>query len=196
MPPPIPRHQRRASSPPGRSPLLRRLAHPGGQRRSGSPLRREPAYLMPLATGAAGLLLLLGLTLQGMALQERVQVGAQERLRREEDLLASAAHQLLAALNKTHRCLLHLPLARWESDGAACASPQAVAALRRGVVWAVPVRLLAWRPGSDGWSAELELLLEAGEGRAARRGQFGARLAGAPLQAVDLQARDLGGPLP
>ena len=196
MPPPIPRHQRGASSPPGHSPLPRRLAPPGGQRRSGSPLRREPAYLMPLATGAAGLLLLLGLTLQGMALQERVQVGAQERLRREEDLLASAAHQLLAALNKTHRCLLNLPLARWESDGAACASPQAVAALRRGVVWAVPVRLLAWRPGSDGWSAELELLLEAGEGRAARRGQFGARLAGTPLQAVDLQARDLGGPLP
>ena len=196
MPPPIPRHQRGASSPPGHSPLPRRLVHRGGQRRSGSPLRREPAYLMPLATGAAGLLLLLGLTLQGMALQERVQVGAQERLRREEDLLASAAHQLLAALNKTHRCLLNLPLARWESDGAACASPQALAALRRGVVWAVPVRLLAWRPGSDGWSAELELLLEAGEGRAARRGQFGARLAGTPLQAVDLQARDLGGPLP
>jgi len=193
MPPPIPRHP---SSPPGHSPLPRRLAHPGGQRRSGSRLRREPAYLMPLATGAAGLLLLLGLTLQGMALQERVQVGAQERLRREEDLLASAAHQLLAALNSTHHCLLALPLARWESDGGACASPQALAALRRGVVWAVPVRLLAWRPGSDGLSAELELLLEAGEGRAARRGQFGTRLAGAPLQAVDLQARDLGGPLP
>jgi len=196
MPPPVPRHQYRPSSPPEHSPLPRRLAPPGGQRRSRSRFRREPAYLMPLATGAAGLLLLLGLTLQGMALQERVQVGAQERLRREEDLLASAAHQLLAALNSTHHCLLSLPLARWEADGGACASPQALATLRRGVVWAVPVRLLAWRPGSDGLSAELELLLEAGEGRAARRGQFGARLAGAPLQAVDLQARDLGGPLP
>jgi hypothetical protein len=196
MPPPLSRQPRRQPAPPERSRLLRRWVPPRGPRPSRSRVGQEPAYLMPLATGAAGLLLLLGLTLQAMALQERVQVSAQERLRREEDLLASAAHQLLAALNSTHRCLLHLPLARWESDGATCASAQALAALRRSAVWATPVRLLAWRPGMDGLSAELELLLEAETGRAARRGRFGARLAGVPPQAVDLRPRDLGGPLP
>jgi hypothetical protein len=158
--------------------------------------RRDPAYLLPLATAAAGLLLLIGLSLQAMALQERAQVSALERLRREEDLLASAAHQLLASLNGIHPCLLALPLARWETDGAACASPQAAQALRRLEIWAVPVRLLAWRPGPDGLNAELELVLEAGEGRAPRRGQFGVRLAGSPPQASDLRARNLGGPLP
>ena len=156
---------------------------------------RERAYVLPLATGAAGLLLLLGLTLQSMALQERLQVSALERLRREEDLLASAAHQLLAALNGPHRCLVGLPLARWELEGTACASPGALAALRRVVVWAVPVRLLAWRPVADG-TAEMELQLEKGEGHGPRRARFGTRLTGNPPQAVDPRARDLGGPLP
>jgi hypothetical protein len=151
---------------------------------------------MPLATGAAGLLLLLGLTLQAMALQERAQVSAQERQRREEDLLASAAHQLLTALNRSHGCLLVLPLEHWEANGAVCASPQALASLRRVEVWTVPVRLLAWRPATDGLSADLELELEAGESRAARRGRFAARLTGGPPQAVDLRVRVPGGSLP
>lgn len=158
--------------------------------------RREGAFLMPLAAGGAGLFLLLGLTLQGLALQERAQVSALERLGREEDLLASAAHQLLAALNDRHRCLLALPLARWEAEGGECASPEALVTLRRLVVWSVPVRLRAWQPGMDGQSAELELLLEAGEGRAERRAQFGARLAGVPPLAVDPHGRVLGGPQP
>ncbi|MFN9545955.1 MAG: hypothetical protein ACK6AD_02625 [Cyanobacteriota bacterium] len=157
---------------------------------------RDPAYLLPLAAGAAGLLLLLGLSLQGLALQERLQVNALERLRREEDLLASAAHQLLATLNGSHRCLLPLPLARWEVEGAVCASPAALAALRRMEVWAVPVRLLTWQPGADGWSTEMELQLEAAPGRAARRGRYAAQLAGVPPQALDLRSRELGGPLP
>ncbi len=161
-----------------------------------SRLRGEPAYLMPLAAGATGLLLLLGLTLQGQALQERAQVSALERLRREEDLLTSAAHQLVAALNHHHRCLLTLPLARWDADGGSCASPEALAALRRMVIWSAPVRLRSWQPASDGLSADLELLLEPGAGRAERRGWFGARLAGVPPRAVDLRGRVLGAPLP
>lgn len=154
--------------------------------------------MLPVATGAAGLLLLLGLLLQTMALQERLQVSALERLRREEDLLASAAHQLLAALNGPHRCLVGLPLQRWELEGAACASPQALAALRRVEVWSVPVRLLAWRPAANG-TAELELQLEKGPdlpGQGPRRARFGTRLTGIPPQAVDPRARDMGGPLP
>ncbi|MFN9645744.1 MAG: hypothetical protein ACK6BG_11660 [Cyanobacteriota bacterium] len=168
-----------------------RIQRPRGRR------RRDPAHLMPLAAGGAGLLLLLGLTLQGLALQERAQVSAQERLRREEDLLISGAHQLLAALNSRHRCLLALPLARWgDAAGAGCASPEAQANLRRMVVWSAPVRLGAWQPGMDGQSAELELLLDGGAGRAERRGRFAVRLAGAPPQAVDLRSRGLGAVLP
>jgi hypothetical protein len=151
---------------------------------------------MPLAAGGAGLLLLLGLTLQGLALLEKAQLSTLERLHREEDLLASAAHQLLAALNGPHRCLLLLPLARWEADGEGCASPEALAALRRMVVWTVPVRLQAWTPGTDGQSAALELRLEPGAGRAERSGQFAARLAGVPPRVLDLQPIAPGRPGP
>jgi hypothetical protein len=158
--------------------------------------RKESAHLMPLAAGGAGLLLLLGLTLQGLALQERAQVSARERLHREEDLLVSGAHQLLAALNSRHRCLLVLPSARWDAAGGPCASSEARTALRRMVVWSAPVRLEAWQPDTDGQSAELELLLEAGAGRAERRGQFSVRLAGDPPQAVDLRAHGPGAVLP
>ncbi|MFM9103736.1 MAG: hypothetical protein ACKOPS_21345, partial [Cyanobium sp.] len=63
------------------------------------PCHRAPAYAMPMAMGAAGLLLLMGLAVHGLAMQERLQVAALERLRQEEDLLVSAAHQVLAALN-------------------------------------------------------------------------------------------------
>lgn len=152
--------------------------------------------MLPLAVGAAGLLLLLSLSFQGVALQERLQVSTFERLRREEDLLASAAHQLLAALNGSHRCLLDLPLARWDLEGTDCATEEALAALRRAEVWTVPVRLLAWRPGADGSVAEMELELEAAAGRTARRGRFGTRLVGSPPRAVDLRSRDLAGALP
>jgi hypothetical protein len=151
---------------------------------------------MPLAAAGSGLLLLLGLTLQGLALQERAQLSARERLHQEEDLLVSGAHQLLAALNSRHRCLLALPLARWDAAGRDCASPEALAALRGMVVWSAPVRLGAWQPGTDGQSVELELLLEAGAGRAERRRQFGVRLAGVPPRAVDLRAHALGALLP
>jgi hypothetical protein len=151
---------------------------------------------MPLAVGAAGLLLLMGLMLQSLALRERLQVGGLERQWREEDLLASAAHQLLAALNGPHRCLLALPLARWELDGAPCASPAALATLRRSEVWTVPVRLLAWQPATDGSAAELELELEASAQRSPRRRRFGTRLVGFPPQAVDPRFHPLGGGQP
>lgn len=151
---------------------------------------------MPLAAGAAGLLLLLSLALHGAAMQERHQLGALERLQLEEDLLASAAHQLLAALNGPHQCLLTLPLARWETAGGDCASPAAVAALKRAEVWAVPVRLLSWEPKPDGVSAALELALERGPGRGERRGRFGTRLKGVPPLAVDPAARGVAGGLP
>ena len=155
-----------------------------------------PAHVMPLAVGAAALLLPLSLSVHALVMRERMQMGALERLRREEDLLASAAHQRLAALNGPHHCLLVLPMARWDVEGGACATPDELAALRSAEVLAVPVRLLAWRPGADGLSAELELELERGPGRSARRGRFGTRLVGVPPQAVDPRSRALVGALP
>ncbi|MFM1799847.1 MAG: hypothetical protein RLZZ117_2125 [Cyanobacteriota bacterium] len=151
---------------------------------------------MPLAAVAASFLLLLGLSLQAMALQERARSGAHERLRREEDLLTTAAHLVVAALNGSHSCLLVLPLERWHAEEAACASPAVVETLTRLEVWSAPVQVLGWRPGADGGSAELEVQLAAGEGRAPRRGRFEVGLAGTPPQAVALRLRNWGGALP
>lgn len=175
--------------------MARRAVHP-------PPLQAQPGYAMPLAMGATGVLLLLSLTLHGMAMQERLQVGALERQGREEDLLASGAHQLLAALNGAHRCLLPLPLGNWEGSGASCASPSALATLRRQQVLAVPVQLVSWQPRSDGQGAVLELALEAGgqAGGSARRGRFAVRFTGpatpAGPEAGMLGPRLLGGGLP
>ena len=139
------------------------------------PRAAAPGYAMPVAVGASGVLLLLSFTLHGMAMQERLQVGAIERRQREDDLLASAAHQLLAALNASHPCLLALPLAQWEQQGAVCATPAAVAALKTTQVMAAPVKLLAWQPGGNGQTAQLALQLEAG-----RKARYGVRLEGSP----------------
>jgi hypothetical protein len=155
--------------------------------------RHDSAFLMPLAAVAAGLLLLLGLTVQALALQERAQTDALERLRQEEDLLVSAAHQLLAVLNEAHPCLLALPQTQWATAGTACASPADGVTLTQLEVGSVPVRLLAWRPGADGESAQLDVQLVAGQGRAPRQGRFAVRLTGAPPQAVDLRSREPGG---
>jgi hypothetical protein len=136
---------------------------------------------MPLAVGASGVLLLMSFTLHGMAMQEQLQVGARERQQREEDLLVSAAHQLLAALNASHPCLLTLPLEQWEVAGAACATPAAVAALRTAQVMARPVQLLAWQPGGNGQSGQLALQLEEG-----RKVRYGVRLVGSPPRGAEL----------
>ncbi|MEB3259024.1 MAG: hypothetical protein VKP63_00160 [Cyanobacteriota bacterium] len=154
--------------------------------------RQEFAYLMPLAAVVSGCLLLLGLTVQAMALQERSRSSAMERLRREDDLLVSAAHQLLAVLNNTHPCLLSLPHTEWGLRATACASPPDVDSLTRLEVWSVPVRVQAWTPGADGGNAELTVQLQAGQGRAPRRGRFTVRLMGSPPQAVDLRSLGAG----
>jgi hypothetical protein len=151
---------------------------------------------MPLAVGAVGLLLLQSLTVQSITQLEVLQVSAMERVSREEDVLVSAAHQLLASLNGAQTCLLGLPLERWEAEGGACATPVDLTNLRRLEIWQVPVRLVHWQPSTDGASAELELELAAGTNRVARRGKFGVRLTGAPPQAVDPRPQTMGGPQP
>ena len=91
---------------------------------------------------------------------------------------------------------LGLPLARWEVEGLACASPGALAALRQTQVWAAPVRLLAWQPGANGLAAELELELMASAENGTRRRRFDTRILGSPPLAVDPRPHTLGGPQP
>jgi hypothetical protein len=146
---------------------------------------------MPLAIGTSGVLLLMGFTLHGVALQERVQVGAVERQQREEDLLHSAAHQLLATLNRGHRCLLNHPLEHWELQGGACATPTHVAALKNSRVLAGSVQLVGWQPGANGQPGQLALQLEAG-----RQARFGVRPAATSTEGAELGPRLLGGVQP
>ena len=148
-----------------------------------------PGYAMPLAIGASGLLLLGSFALHGIAMQESLAVGAMERQQREEDLLASAAHQLLALLNSSHRCLLNAPLAQWEVAGAACnTTPAAVADLKNSQVMAKPVQLVAWQPGGNGQPGQLALQLGAG-----RQARYGVMLAAAPTEGAQLGPKLLGG---
>jgi hypothetical protein len=121
-------------------------------------------------------------------MQERLQEGAMERQQREEDLLASAAHQLLALLNSSHRCLLNQPLAQWEVAGTTCATPAAVAALKNAQVMDRPVQLVAWQPGGNGQPGQLALQLEAG-----RQARYGVMLAAAPSEGAQLGPKLLGG---
>ncbi|MEB3325094.1 MAG: hypothetical protein VKM17_07125 [Cyanobacteriota bacterium] len=120
--------------PPRRSPPRQRL-----------PRGAAPGYVMPLAIGASGLLLLGSFALHGVSMQEHLQVGAVERQQREEDLLASAAHQLLASLNKAHRCLLGKDLVEWDANQQACATPAQLAALKTIQVMVQPELLQAWQ---------------------------------------------------
>jgi hypothetical protein len=156
------------------------------------PRSATPGFAMPLAIGASGLLLLGSFALHGVAMQESLAVGAMERQQREEDLLASAAHQLLALLNSSHRCLLNEPLAQWEVAGAACnTTPAAVAVLKNAQVMAKPVQLVAWQPGGNGQPGQLALQLEAG-----RQARYGVRLAAAPTEGAQLGPKLLGGVQP
>lgn len=150
-----------------------------------------PGFAMPLAIGASGVMALLGFTLHGVSIQERLQVGALEQQQRDEDVLHSAAHQLVASLNGAHPCLLSLPLAQWEVAGAACSNPTAVAALKRARVLASSVELVSWTPGGNGQSGQLALQLGAG-----RQARYGVRPAATPNAGVELGPRILGGTQP
>ncbi|MFN5162956.1 MAG: hypothetical protein ACK5IA_13955, partial [Cyanobacteriota bacterium] len=60
---------------------------------------REAGFALPLASGAALLLVLGSLSLQTLSLQGRLRTVAQLRLRQAEDGLASGAQQLVGDLN-------------------------------------------------------------------------------------------------
>lgn len=145
----------------------------------------------------AALVLLLGsLSLQTAGLAERRRTFGAWRLQQAEDLLVSAAQQLVGAIQLHHPCLAGLPLAAWPSAAGSCAPLAVQQALLQPVVFGRSVRLLTWQPGvgADGHPrVELLLELEAQENQPARRGAFTVALDGTPLRVSDLQAQGLRG---
>jgi hypothetical protein len=125
--------------------------------------------------GASLVLLLGSLSAQTASLQVRLQGIREQQQRRAEDRLASAGQQLLADLQRSHPCLLALPLQQWDLQGLACAPAVTIASLRAGQVLGSPYRLVDWRPQQV--PAELLLELAADGGQPARRGAFAVQLA-------------------
>jgi hypothetical protein len=156
------------------------------------PRPKEPGYALPLAIGASGLLFLGSVTLLGVGMQERLDVGAMEQLQRDEDLLASAAHKLLSVLNSAHRCLLNEPLTDWEARGAGCnADAATVAALKNAQVMDAAVQVMAWQPGTRAQTMQLALQLNSG-----RQARYEVQLAATTPEAARLGPRLLGGVQP
>lgn len=104
------------------------------------------------------MLLLSSLSLQTASLQARRQLLLELQQRQQQDLLASAAQQLVGRLRLNHPCLLQHRQADWTT--APCLNgvdPQGLAA---GVIGEHGYRLLSWQPTADG--VELRLGLAAG----------------------------------
>jgi len=125
--------------------------------------------------GASLVLLLGSLSAHTASLQLRLQGLREQQQRRAEDRLASAGQQLLAELQRSHPCLLALPLPQWDGLGTSCAPAPAIAALRQGQALGATYRLVAWRP--DLQPAELRLELAADGNQPPRQGAFTVQLA-------------------
>jgi hypothetical protein len=124
-------------------PLLRTgLRCPGG----------EAGFLLPLSLSGALVLLLCSLSMQSLVLHTRQLHGAEASRRRSEDLLASRAHQLAAALQGPYSCLMPHPSSAWFSQPlpADCAASLDPEALRSRELWGQRVLLKEWRPSSAG----------------------------------------------
>jgi hypothetical protein len=139
-------------------------------RRSG-----ERGFVLPLSMGASLVLLLGSLSAQTASLQVRLQGIREQQQRRAEDRLASAGQQLLAELQRSHPCLLALPLEHWDLQGLACAPAATIASLRAGQVLGSSYRLVDWRPQLA--PAELLLEMAADGGQPVRQGAFAVQLA-------------------
>lgn len=140
--------------------------------------RRRPeaaGFLLPLSSTAALMLLLSSLSLQTASLQARRQLLVELQQRQQQDLLASAAQQLVGRLKLHHSCLLARNSADWAA--APClggADPQELA---HGVIGEHSYRLLSWQTTPAG--TQLRLGLAAGGPTAA-------------FALVDGQLRELG----
>jgi len=136
---------------------------------------RERGFVLPLSMGASLVLLLGSLSAQTASLQVRLQGIREQQQRRAEDRLASAGQHLLAELQRSHPCLLALPLEHWDLQGPACAPAATIASLRAGQVLGSSYRLVDWRPQLA--PAELLLEMAADGGQPARQGAFAVQMA-------------------
>lgn len=152
-------------------------------------------FALPLALLVALLLLLGALSAQTASLQLRSRSGNDQRLAAAEDVLQSAAQQLLGRLNRQHRCLLLLPLEQWPRLEGSCGSGAELAALRSDRVLGSAWQLLAWQPGAGG-TADLLLETLPAAGADGQRAQFTVELSGNPPRIVDLRLRGLRGVTP
>jgi len=141
----------------------------------------QAGFLLPVAFGVSLLLLLGSLSLQTVVLQARLGLRLQEERGLQEDALAAAAQQLVAAINRDHPCLLSLPLERWSQEGLACASAGQQQALTRGVSAEARWQLVGWEPLAERVQAVIDL--EPARTAVGRRGRFVAGLLGTPLRA-------------
>ena len=82
----------------------------------------------------------------------------QLQLRQQQDLLSSAAQQLVGRLKLHHSCLLELPSSQWA--GAPCLAAETPEALQQGQIGSHSYRLLSLAPTPAG--AELRLALSSG----------------------------------
>lgn len=156
--------------------------------------------VLPLAMLGCFTLLLGSLSVQTAALEARLEQGASRRQRQAEDLLASAAQQLVGDLGGHYPCLLSLPLEQWSAAPADCAPAATLSRLQAGQVFGEGYRLLAWQPQAGEAAAELLLELTpnaqvpAGPRRAAFRVALAAEATG--VRVVDLRELGLRGVSP
>ncbi|MFO7628080.1 MAG: hypothetical protein R6W06_00900 [Prochlorococcaceae cyanobacterium] len=125
------------------------------------PRPAEAGYLLPLASGAALLLLLSGLSLQAAVLHQRELAAEAFRELQGEDVLASAAQRLAQQLDGPYRSLLSQPLAAWPAAERA--------ALQQGQEAGQELRLLAWEPSGSAALLRLALLRRDGSGLGQQR---------------------------
>lgn len=123
----------------------------------------DAGFVLPLAVAGALLLLLSSLSLSAAALQAQRLEAAQRARQKAEDQLASAAHQLAAALQGPYHCLLATPSAQWQAAAlpAACGRDLDPAPLLRLRAGAAEVQLRRWQPDGSGSGGELWLQLGA-----------------------------------
>lgn len=178
---------------------LRRLAGcrlwRSGHARRIQPPSGEKGFVLPLAFGVSLMLLIGAFSLQTLALQARLGLRRVETRALQEDALATAAQQLVAALNLRHPCLLALPLQQWTREGLLCASALQQQALAEGSAGAARWRLIDWQPAPRGASLQIELDALAPD-VPRRRGSFVVALQSEPLRAQPPRLLALRGVVP
>ena len=160
-----------------------------------------------MASGGALLLLLSCLSLQSLIRGRQLEGRGAWQRRQSDDLLASAAQKVAAALNHSQACLLTLPSSHWPAQtlNPGCGPSTSAAALQRLQLPDGAVTLVGWRPtpltaapspGPAGARAPVRgwglLSLAEAERPAAEPVQRRYRLlmAGEPLRVISIQELD------